>query len=303
MQLGARTGIEQMTEAKTIRSGVLELFIVGAARSGTTFLLSLMNCSPDIFLFSELNAFALRRRPTLYASYGGNNFVDQFNNRKAREGNISQKGAFIANSDTVSSVDDLLESISSHYKLVGEKIALSNGKIEGTPIQQVFLEEHLKHHFQSWHFLIFREPIDILSSAKQHFPNRTHKEILENLIITYDVLLQGLVMLPRSLAFFYEDMHQVDFNSIFDMLQVRRPFGGPIFHANDRDRQNDSTTFAEIKEPLDQLVSTYREIKRYAAPRHAGLAFGMLGQGYRNIRESLHAEHAQLTGVDSDGAA
>jgi hypothetical protein len=53
--------------------GSSELFIVGPARSGTTFLLTVMNGSPDIFLFSELNAFALRREPEFYADSGSRN--------------------------------------------------------------------------------------------------------------------------------------------------------------------------------------------------------------------------------------
>src|SRR5256885_1449914 len=116
---------------------VRELFIVGPGRTGTTFLLSTFNRSPDIFLFSELNAFALRRKAEHYAAYGGNGFAEQFNSRKVKQGGIQHKGTYIPPGVPSASVDELFQWISTHYKVFGEKIALVDAAVDGVAFQQI----------------------------------------------------------------------------------------------------------------------------------------------------------------------
>lgn len=265
--------------------GGSELFIVGPARSGTTFLLTVINASPDIFLFSELNGFALCRKPDFYAGYGGTNFSEHFNSRKIAEGGIRQKGAFIPNAKEISSVPDLFRSLTNHYRIVGEKIALLDDSINGLGFQEVLIEEHLLNHFHSWHFLLFREPIATLISSKLLFPNKSHAHLLRCLIFTYDSLLLMLAMFPRSVAFVYEQLATVNFDEVFEMLEVRRPFCRlPTFKEPSAARPDITEAFGEMAEQVERVVSIYDRIPNAIAPKCRGLGFDILPDGYQEIR-------------------
>jgi hypothetical protein len=74
-----------------------QLFVIGPARSGTTYLMAQLNRSDDIYLFSELNSFLLEDSDSTESIENGYNFAEKFNLNKENDGNRRQKGAFIPN--------------------------------------------------------------------------------------------------------------------------------------------------------------------------------------------------------------
>lgn len=195
------------------------LFLLGPARSGSTFTMAQLNRSDHVFLLSEINSYTL---PTGVRTDDCSTptFAEAFNLCKAREGNTRQKGSFIPEASRFRTVDELYEELGSQYQVVGEKVALS-GPPTGRrfPAEELF-DVQLKKHFHAYHLLLLRRPTETLSSTHLKFPETHLRVHFERLLRSFERLFELNWVLPRSRMIFYERLGDTTFKAIFDWLEL-----------------------------------------------------------------------------------
>ncbi|GAB4236453.1 MAG: hypothetical protein Kow00109_10000 [Acidobacteriota bacterium] len=190
------------------------LFVVGPARSGTTFTMAQLNRSDQIFLFSELNSYRLHGQDP--RSFAG--LVAEFHSRKVREGNTNQKGTVVPNASSYKSVEELYWHLSAEYRLVGEKVAFSDPPDRGWFPVEWFFDCQLEKYFHAYHLFLLRDPIATLHSLSVLFPNTSLKDHYERLLITFGSIFEMSWVLPRTRLLFYERLGEEAFRGVFDWL-------------------------------------------------------------------------------------
>jgi hypothetical protein len=238
-----------------------QLFVIGPARSGTTYLMAQLNRSDDIYLFSELNSFLLEDSDSTESIENGYNFAEKFNLNKENDGNRRQKGAFIPNALHVKSVDDLYTTISRHYRICGDKVALGPLTVDGKHISERLFEMHTTRYYNARHLMILRDPIATLDSASQMFPDIPSSKHFEGLVSSYRVLFDLCWVLPRSRLVLYERLGEDIFKAIFDWLGVKWE-GVDRIALKTPARLDYSFRRAELRQELPQLERLERLYKR-----------------------------------------
>jgi hypothetical protein len=242
-----------------------QLFVIGPARSGTTYLMAQLNRSDDIYLFSELNSFFLEYPENKKKTQNGFNFAEKFNLRKENEGNKRQKGAFIPNASHVRSVNDLYATLGRHYRICGEKVALGSFTVDGKHISERLYQVQTSRYFNAYHLMILRDPIATLDSMSQLFSDIPLRMHFEGLLSSYRILFDLCWVLPRSRLVLYERLGEDVFSTIFDWLGVkwtnvdRITFKAPI-------RPDYSFRRAELRRELpilERLESLYNRLAKF----------------------------------------
>lgn len=198
------------------------LYVVGYARSGTTILMDILNSSPDVFLFSELNLHVLRRFPDCFSSYGGDTFIEQFAVRKKSELPLLYKGAAppLAGPAT-GTPDEYLDSLGSRYRYVGDKIATAHRNMGGAWDIEL-LREFLDKEIQADAELVFtlRRPSTNLASIARMFPHVELPVWGKSLADAMVIILEAHARANRSRIVFHEDIGPTMITDLAYLLRV-----------------------------------------------------------------------------------
>lgn len=175
------------------------LFVIGAARSGTTVFQNALNSSPDIFLLGE---------PALQDDPGTADFAARYNAMHRSWGNQENKSSFcppVLPGDA--SWSDYLAHLAKLYRYVGSKIVVTPEGAE--QICQKLFEFHCQHFYRSHYVFTFRNPIDVLIStrglAELHGNEAaTHTQVLKSFLHVVALYIRFLRNLPSVTAVFHE---------------------------------------------------------------------------------------------------
>lgn len=192
------------------------LYIVGPARSGTTFVLAQINLSDDAFLFSELNSFEFETGSSPAPDFCM--FAQDFNRRKLVEGNHYQKGSWISSSPSLASPRQLYTQLQKEYSVVGEKIALGGRWSDGRYPADVLLEVQVNNHLHARHLLLLRSPTRTLASQREMFPRIPVKVLFESLLRSFLCIIEFHWRLPRARLLLYERIGSDVFSDVFEWL-------------------------------------------------------------------------------------
>jgi hypothetical protein len=179
------------------------LFIIGHARSGTSALFELMNYHPELLLLFESNSFLPRMR---------RNFAENFSSRMAAVRPAIRKGYFCA--PPVSGPDHpftVLPALLEHYRLVGEKIALSprENPFVSCPVA-LCLNYYAQHFPFAKYIFLARTPFEATEALRRILPRADLAEILRLYAAYMAGMIQFQSVLPSSRVLFMEDFEHLN---------------------------------------------------------------------------------------------
>ena len=236
------------------------LFIIGAARSGTTVLQNALNDSPDIFLFGE---------PDFHSDPGAPGFAERYNAMHRSWANQETKSTFCP---AVLPVDgawnDYLRQMGGHHRYIGSKIVI-NPVRERDALSRLF-DFQSRNFYRAKHVFTFRRPLPTVMSTRDlqllvQGRSDELRVILTNYAETACLYLRMLRNLPHVQAVFHEHVDRNTFDGLerwldlplaqahryYDTSKVRR-----------YDAMDPSLAYADVLAALDRL---YDELRQEAA--------------------------------------
>ena len=175
------------------------IFIVGCARSGTSFLFSILNWQKRIFCLNEDNP-CLQSRPGFRDWYNGVHLE-----------NSPTKGLYLSSfsdpdGDWAYCYDQLLE----RYDIVGSKYAFGphGTYFDNKHPQDIFFDFHLKHFELSKYICIIRRPDECVFSMSKMFPSKTYGELRDAWLRSTLVILNTYFRFENSIFMFHQDLSE-----------------------------------------------------------------------------------------------
>jgi len=187
------------------------LFIVGHARSGTSALFELLNYHPDVLLLFESNAFLSRMR---------RRFAENFSARMRDARPAVRKGFFCAAPvDQADHPFTVLPSLLGHYRLVGEKIALSprGNRFERCPVPDCF-GYHATHFPFAKYIFLARAPFEATEALRRILPDANLAEIMRLYAAYMAEMLQFQTVLTASRVMFMEDFEHLNSAALNELV-------------------------------------------------------------------------------------
>ena len=191
------------------------LFIVGAARSGTTILQNALNDAPDIFLFGE---------PNFHDDAGAPGFAARYNAMHRSWANQETKSTFCpAVLPTDGAWADYLLRLKAHYRYVGSKIVI-NPVRDGGYLGR-FFDFHCRDFYRSRYLFTFRRPLPTVASTRGlqvlvRGESDDLRTILRNYAEVAGLYIRMARNLPHVRAVFHEDVGRPTFDALERWLEV-----------------------------------------------------------------------------------
>ena len=246
-----------MDESSTLSPGQT-LFIVGAARSGTTVLQNALNDSPDIFLLGEPDICNDQ-------SLG---FAARYNAMHADWGNQPAKSSYLPKVlDCDGTWRDHLAALSRHHRWVGAKLVVNPVKAQDQ-LQRRF-DYHTRHFYRSRYIFTFRDPFATAISTRDlqvlgSGASDSLKVILHSVVEVIGLYLRTLRLLPHVRAVFHDAVDQEIFTDLAKWLAVPLP-NAQNYYDQARIRTYDITQCEGVeKEVLTALASLYSDLRSTA---------------------------------------
>lgn len=218
VSLDKPTGVSIVEPAIAENKHVLDmqgLFVLGAARSGTTVLQNALNDSRDIFLFGE---------PAFHDDPGSADFAARYNSKHRSWGNQETKSSFCP----VFFEDDAswrgyVHHLATLYRYVGSKVVINPGNAQET-CQRVF-DFHCRHFYRSHYIFTFRNPIDVLMSTRglaelNGDAPESYETVLSSFVRVIGLYIRMLRNLPYVDAVIHENVDETVFRDLGLKLRV-----------------------------------------------------------------------------------
>jgi hypothetical protein len=186
------------------------LFIIGAARTGTTILQNALNDSADIFLFGE---------PRFHRDPGSADFAERYNGMHRTWGNQENKSSHCpALFEEDAPWWRYLERLAGLYGHVGSKIVIN--PTDAMDESRQLFDFQCRHFYMAHYIFTFRNPLDVLMSTRglaQLNGGRvaSHVEVLRGFFSVVQLYFRALRNLPHVHAIFHESIDA----GVFDALQ------------------------------------------------------------------------------------
>ena len=235
------------------------LFIIGAARSGTTVLQNALNHSPEIFLLGE---------PELYDDHGPG-FAARYNAMHRSWGNQEAKSSHLP---AVSEVDgdwrDHLAALARHHRWVGAKLVL-NAVHAHDEIDRRF-DFHTRNFYRSRYIFAFRDPVETAISTRDlQLLGRGETDglaaILRNVVEMIGFYVRAVRLLPHVRAVFHGHVDAETFQELAQWLGTPLP-AAIAYYDSSRVRDYSQASIGPEPPPcLDAVCELYRDLRSAAA--------------------------------------
>ncbi len=196
------------------------LFILGAARSGTTILTRCLNRGREILLLEE---------PSFYLNEHLTDFVGYFNQLHASFGNRSMKGTYLAPPLTPEPgpLATLLR-LGRDHRFVGEKTAV--GPHDYPPDwERRYLDFQSKYFLRAKYICIARTPVESIWSMHKMFPDRPIPRLIEAWLRAIALSLDAYNVFPESRMVFFDHLDDRMIERLGDWLDVVIPVTAGTF--------------------------------------------------------------------------
>ncbi|HVX12978.1 MAG TPA: sulfotransferase [Pirellulales bacterium] len=191
------------------------LFILGAARSGTTILTRSLNRAPEILVLEE---------PESFLCQGIGDFSTYFNNKHTAMRNRCMKGTYLAPPHSPDSGPlATFSRLGRDYRYVGEKSAIGP---HDYPVawQRQYLDFHARYFFRSHYIYIMRTPVESIWSMHKMFPERPMPMLFEAWLRTLALSLDAYHVFPNSRAVFFDNLGSSTIERLGTWLEMSIPF-------------------------------------------------------------------------------
>jgi hypothetical protein len=200
------------------------LFVIGAARSGTTMLQNAFNASPDVFLLGE---------PAFERDTGAPGFAARYHALQAENGNLPNKSTALP---PVLPNDPpwwiWLRRLSEHHHRVGAKIALNPGdNADHAALLALFGQVF----YDAAYIFIFREPLAAAVSLRRMgaLPGRTQAawpDLFGNILSAMRLYVRMAALFPNVTALLHEDINAGTFARLGAAAGCDLSMAGPYYN-------------------------------------------------------------------------
>ncbi|WP_199096139.1 sulfotransferase [Dyella sp. ASV21] len=191
------------------------LFVIGAARSGTTVLQNALNDSHDVFLFGE---------PSFHDDPGSADFARRYNGMHRAWGNQENKSSFCPPLfDGDATWRHYLDRLASMHRYVGSKIVI-NPEHAARACESVF-DFQCRNFYRAHYIFTFRHPVDVLMSTRglaelSGYEAVSHEVILGSFLRIMGLYIRMLRNLPFVTSVFHEHMDARAFRQLGSWLDI-----------------------------------------------------------------------------------
>ena len=235
------------------------LFIIGAARSGTTVLQSALNHSPDVFLFGE----PVLDDPALPG------FAERYNSMHKSWRNQETKSSYCPPVlKTDGTWPEYWTCLSRHFKWVGAKLVI-NPSDSPEDIEGLFAFQ-CRHFYQARYIFTFRRPLYVVSSMRgmQALVGdgvRSTTPTMTSYAASAALYLRALRNLPNVTAVFHEDAAGETLTRLGRWLDIRLD-GAEAYYDGTRVQSYDNATLNdEERRRFGLLDDLYDAVKAASA--------------------------------------
>ncbi len=239
------------------------LFVIGAARSGTTVLQNALNDSPDIFLFGEAD---------FHTDTGLPGFAARYNTMHRSWANQETKSSFCP---AVLPADgtwrQYLTKLSSYHRFVGAKIVIN--PVRDQDFLDRFFDFHCRNFYLSRYIFTFRAPLPTVTSTHElqllvRGESDEIRQILRSYGETARLYIRMLRNLPHVRAVFQEEAGRSKFDELAQWLGIPLPRSHGYYDAGKirkyPDLDQGSPVF-EAMAALDRVYSLLRQANANAS--------------------------------------
>lgn len=192
------------------------LFIIGAARTGTTILQNALNDSDDIFLLGE---------PRFHCDAGHADFAARYNSMHRAWGNQENKSSHCPSLfETDAPWWTYLAALAGHYRHVGAKSVIN--PTHATAECRQWFDFQCRHFYAAHYIFTFRNPLDVLMSTRGlaqlnggHVAS--HAEVLHGFFLVVQLYFRALRNLPHVHVIFHEAVGADVFDALGKALDSR----------------------------------------------------------------------------------
>jgi hypothetical protein len=233
------------------------VFIVGAARSGSTILQNALNDSPDIFLLGE---------PNFHTDQGTPDFAARYNAMHRSWSNQETKSSFCP---PVLAGDgrwnEYLCQLAKQHRLVGAKTVITAAGADASAEDWFAFQCRL--FFGSRYIFTFRDPLATLCSTQglQRLTiGRTESLawIMRNYLAIIVLYLRCLRILPNVEAICHEDADRAGFDKLESWLGVKLPQAHLYYDADRVQAYNDSALDAASQRAMEPIRDMYVSLRQ-----------------------------------------
>lgn len=253
------------------------LFIIGAARTGTTILQNALNDSDDVFLLGE---------PALHHDAGGADFAARYNAMHRAWHNQENKSSHCPSffEDDASWYAYLLH-LAGLYRRVGAKLIILPERTEAEAT--LVFDFYCRYFYRSHYVFTFRNPLDMLISVRSlaswnGWESASHVTVLRCFYIVIQLYLRMLRNLPHVSAVFHECVDADTFRALGLSLDV--DLKGAAAYYDDYKVHHHSLT--ELPEAwhgaLQQAMTVYEDLRHEV---QSGASLLQIEQNSRHIDE------------------
>lgn len=260
------------------------LFIIGAARTGTTILQNALNDSADVFLLGE---------PALHRDPGSADFAARYNAKHRTWNNQETKSSYCPRLFEADACwQAYLARLAELYRYVGSKIVITPGRA-GEEAERV-LAFQSRHFYQSHYIFTFRNPLDVLMSTRGLAEYNGgwvagHADVMKGFFEVVALFIRSLRNLPHVHVVFHETVDAEVFARLEQALGI--PLGNAAGYYDNRKVRH--YALDAVPEPHRALVAD--AITLYEDFRRAALAGFDLIQIEQNDGH-LHPDHFTVLG-------
>jgi len=234
------------------------LFVIGAARSGTTILQDALNHSRDICLLGE---------PDLHTESEEGGFAARFNAMHHSWNNQQTKGTYLpVLGDSDGSWRAHLEDLSKVYRLVGTKVVASPG--QGDAWMERLRAFHNRYFFTSRYIFTFRAPTAVLKSTMlmRGLASGDITSLAQNYAAVIVLFTQMARTMPNVRAVVHEDIDASTFEKLGEWLGVSLE-GAHAYYQSEKVVSHTADGFEgeAFDKRLELLNSLYQNLRRLVA--------------------------------------
>jgi sulfotransferase family protein len=239
--------IAALTRLSEPASQARMVFIVGAARCGTTAMQGALNASDDVFMLGEAFFFWENLRPGFRARY----------NEKYRGFGLAPNKHFAC--PAVAPEDatwvETVTALASRHHLVGDKIPFGGYKIDRWPSE--FLAFQRRHFYRGAYILMFRNPRDAILSPRSSWGIQDLVPWARSYIAAQRTLLRLRRNFPRTVPVFLETVGHDTHRQIEHCLDHSLPSLGLLLRKKNQSPGEPDGVPPELRKTVEGLEALY----------------------------------------------
>lgn len=281
---------------------VPSLFVIGAARSGTTILKSCLNRSPDILLLAEADFWQNPDVP---------DYAQWFNHKHDQMGSAPSKGNYLPLPQLPEFGPlGLLERLAKSHRYVGEKLALGPHYYQADWPRTCF-DYHAQHFYNGRYVLILRHPVESMWSMSKMFRDRTAARSVLAWIESVILQLDFYSVFPHTRVIFFDRLSTDTLDRLRRWLHVRLPIQGEWLSAERVNTRVEGDALPPVLDPYEPIcrraTSVYVTLRDTFCPRRLRLPaiippMGILGKMRRELASLAELAHLEIERAESSPA-